>query len=46
MMGAATIAPAAATSVLILTEGQVIVLRNDLERKVLASAPPLRPPRA
>jgi hypothetical protein len=46
MMGAATIAPAAAASVLILTKGQVIALRNDLERKVLASAPPLRPPRA
>ena len=46
MMGAATIAPVVATSVLVLTEGQVIALLSDPERNVLASAPPLRPPRA
>ena len=46
MMGTATIAPAAVTSVLVSTEGQIIGLLNDLERTVLASAPPLRPPRA
>lgn len=45
MMGAVTLAPAAATSVLVLTEGQVIALRNDPQRRVLASPPPLRPPR-
>ena len=45
MMGAATIAPAAAISVLMLTEGQVIALRNDPQRKVLVPPPPLRPPR-
>ena len=46
MMGAATIAPAVATSVSVLTEGQVIAPLSDSERTVLASAPPLRPPRA
>ena len=46
MMGTATIAPEAVTSVLLVqTQGQVIALRNEAERKVLASAPPLRPPR-
>ena len=46
MMGAATISPPVAPSVLALTEGQVIALVSDQERTVLASAPPLRPPRA
>ena len=46
MMGAVTIAPAPSTSVLMLTEGHAHTLRSDPERTVLASAPPLRPPRA
>lgn len=46
MMGAATIVPAVATSLLVLSEGLVIALLSDPERTVLASAPPLRPPRA
>lgn len=46
LMGTAMIVPAGATSALVSTEGQVIALWNDPERTVLASAPPLRPPRA